>query len=768
MATPRRFLVLAGLGTALCASVALAEQAPSLGSAASFAVLGATSVTNSGPTVISGNAGVAPGTTITGLPDSTIRLGEKIANDDRARQAQRDAAAAYDSLTATCSHLPVLTDVPIPPGVYCVTTPFAGVTTLDPGPGAGGPWIFQVTGNLTLMPNAAVSVINGGENGNVYWQVPGSVLLGAGSTMAGNILARGDITLGHGASLLGRALSLTGKVTLDSNTVSLCCEPIALSSLPPDGVAGTPYSSTITASGGVGPYTLQLIEGSIPTGQKCGHFDFTVMATDILGCHGLRKYSVDIKSAIDIVPHVLPPATACIDYEQALTTTGAVGTVTFCGTPPAPLTLSKAGLLSGPPPAPGTYSFPVCATDSAGCATTRTFTLFVNPGALTIAPPSLPPGTVGVPYQQTFTPSGCPGPFTCVIAGAPPGLVPTNCALSGIPTATGIYPVTVTAHSAGGSTGSRSYQLPINCAPITVTTDTLPDGVVGVAYNAQLQAATIIAPPYTFALAPGSSLPPGFDPLPASGALSGPPTIPGLYKFLVIAKDQYSCASVPHEITLRILPAPVPNCQPLTLSPATVPNGIAGVSYPPTQITATGGTGSETFLVSSGTLPPGLALSATGLLSGIPATTGAYCVTILGTDPQGCTGTITYSIIINPAPCPVISLSPTFLPPAIVNDPYNVMLTAAGGTAPYTFTVFSGALPPGLTLNSATGVISGIPTTAGVSNITFIATDANGCIGTLGCSIVLVTYVPAMSPARLMFLALSLALVGLILIGRNG
>src|SRR3954470_5132807 len=260
MATPRRFLIPAGLAAAICVSTALAQQPPSLGSAASFAVLGATSVTNTGPTVISGNAGVAPGNTIIGLPDSAIRLGEKIANDGRAREAQRDAAIAYDGLAASCVHLPVLTDVPIPPGVYCITTPLSGVTTLDPGTDAKGCWIFEVTGALTLMPNATISAINGGLNGNVYWHVPGSVTLANDSSMVGNILARGDIVLGHGASLLGRALSLTGKVTLDTNTVSLCCEPITLSSLPLDGNVGTLYPSTITASGGVLPYSFEVIE----------------------------------------------------------------------------------------------------------------------------------------------------------------------------------------------------------------------------------------------------------------------------------------------------------------------------------------------------------------------------------------------------------------------------------------------------------------------------------------------------------------------------
>jgi hypothetical protein len=767
MATPRRFRIPAGLAAALCISTALAQQAPSLGSAASFAVLGATSVTNAGQTVVSGNVGVAPGTTIAGLPASAIRLGEKIANDDRAREAQRDAASAYDGLTASsCMHLPVLTDVPIPPGVYCVTTPFSGITTLAPGTDAKAPWIFQVTGALTLMPNATISVINGGENGNVYWRVPGSVTLATDSAMVGNILARGDIVLAHGASLLGRALSLTGKVTLDTNNVSLCCEPIALSSLS-NGTAGTPYSSVITATGGMPPYTFEVIEGIAPTGNQCGHFEFAVMATDKFGCHGVRKYAVDIKSAIDFVPDTLPPATACVYYEQKFDGINGIAPYKFIGTPPAGLRLTSNGLLSGTPAAAGTYSFTVCITDSAGCTFTRTYTLLVNPNVLTIAPSTVLPGIVGVPYLQTFTPSGCPGPFTCTINPLPLGFTFLNCTLLGTSTTATTYDFAVSATDPSGSAGTNSYRLQFNCAPITVTTTLLPDGVTGTFYTTQLQATSIVGPAYTFAIAPGSSVPPGFAPLAADGTLSGTPTTPGPFNFFVIATDRYGCSSNPQEVEINILTVPIgPNCQPLTLSPSTVPDGILGVAYPPTQITATGGTGPYTFTVSSGTLPPGLGLPG-GLLSGIPTATGAYCATILGMDPQGCIGTITYSIIINPAPCPVISLSPTILPPAVVNDPYMVMLTAAGGTAPYTFTVFSGALPAGLTLNPVTGLISGIPITAGVSNITFIATDANGCIGSLGCSIVLVTYVPAMSMLELLTLLSTLACIAMTALRSN-
>lgn len=766
MAVPRRLLAIAGFATAVGASAAFAQQEPVLGSAASFAVLGGSAVTNSGRTVVSGNVGVAPGTTIAGFPDGVIRLGTKASDDALAREAQHAAAALYGDLAArNCRPLPSVTD--LPPDVYCVSSPFFGVITLNPGTAADPFWIFKVSGSLSVAPGTTIDVINGGHNGKVYWQVPGAVLLGADSAFVGNILTPGAITLAHGASLLGRALSLNGTVTLDTNTVSLCCEPITLSALS-NGTAGTPYSSAVTASGGMAPYTFKVIEGTAPTGNRCGHFEFTVMATDMLGCYGVRKYAVDIGTTIDIGPADLPPATACLPYNETIIPNGGVGTYRFSGTPPLDLHLNPAtGVLFGTPATAGTYQFPVTATDSAGCTATRIYTLLVKPNTLTIAPsnPILPDGFVGVPYQQTFTPAGCPGPFTCTVTDStlptdPTELTLTNCVLSGIPLREATYTFTVNASDPSGSAGKQSYKLAIHCAPITISPATLPNGVVGIGYSAQLQGSSLVGPPYTFALAPGSVLPPGFTPpLTAGGIISGtPPTTAGLFEFFVVATDRFGCSST-QKITITILPAPV--CQSLALSPSTVPNGIVGSTYPLTGITAMGGVAPYTFSILSGALPPGLMLSMAGFLysTPTPTTTGSYCVTILATDSGGCRGTITYTIIINPAPCPTISLSPSTLPPATVSVPYTLTLTPSGGTPPYMFSVFSGALPFNLSLSS-TGTISGTPTGPGGSSVTIIATDANGCIGSIGC-VFLPVDVPALSGAALWMLAVALATIAL-------
>lgn len=166
-------------------------------------------------------------------------------------------------------------------------------------------------------------------------------------------------------------------------------------------------------------------------------------------------------------------------------------------------------------------------------------------------------------------------------------------------------------------------------------------------------------------------------------------------------------------------------CNPITLSPPTLPGGTTGVAYSQT-ITASGGTAPYTFAVTNGALPTGLTLNATtGVISGTPTTTGPFPFDITATDANGCTGVQTYNIDIA---CPVITVNPAALPDGTVGVAYSQTVTGSGGTAPYTFAVTGSVLPPGLTLSTA-GLISGTPTTSGSFDFDITATDNNGCTG---------------------------------------
>ena len=211
-------------------------------------------------------------------------------------------------------------------------------------------------------------------------------------------------------------------------------------------------------------------------------------------------------------------------------------------------------------------------------------------------------------------------------------------------------------------------------------------------------------------------------------------------------------------------------CPIITVNPATLPNGAVGTAYNQT-VSASAGTAPFVFSVSSGALPTGLILnSATGAITGSPTTAGTFTFTITATDANGCFGSRLYEITIASSACPVITLTPTTLPPGQLLIPYSQQITASGGTAPFTFVVAAGALPTGLFLSS-TGLISGSPQQTGLFNVTIRATDLNGCQGSRAYSLTVLPAPPpsggpTLSLAGLMILTILLAAAGLFAMNR--
>lgn len=215
-------MIVTGFGTAN------AQTAPSLGTASSFAVLGGSTVTNTGPSVISGDLGVSPGTAVTGFPPGIVAGGTIHAADAVAAQAEADTATAYQSVaseacTATYSVPTDLSGQTLIPGVYCFASSvgLAGTLTLNAQGNANAVFLFKIGSTLITGSNSVVNLINGAQQCNVFYQVGSSATLGTGTQLVGTILALTSISLDTNAKISGRALARNGAVTMDSNTVSL-------------------------------------------------------------------------------------------------------------------------------------------------------------------------------------------------------------------------------------------------------------------------------------------------------------------------------------------------------------------------------------------------------------------------------------------------------------------------------------------------------------------------------------------------------------------
>jgi hypothetical protein len=196
-----------------------------LGSASSFVVLAGSTVTSIGPTAITGDLGVSPGTAVTGFPPGTL-VGTKHAGDPTAAVGIADLTTAYnDAAGRTLCPITVAGNLggqTLTPGLYKSTSSLAvssGDLTLDAQGDGDAVFIFQMASTLTTTAGRQVILTNGAKAANVYWQVGTSATLGTTTAFQGTIMADQGITLNTGASLNGRALARIGAVNLDSNAI---------------------------------------------------------------------------------------------------------------------------------------------------------------------------------------------------------------------------------------------------------------------------------------------------------------------------------------------------------------------------------------------------------------------------------------------------------------------------------------------------------------------------------------------------------------------
>ena len=506
----------------------------------------------------------------------------------------------------------------------------------------------------------------------------------------------------------------------------------------PTGTAGSPYSQTLAASGGTAPYSWTLVTGSLPGGlslsssgviggsaQVAGTFNFTVQANDAASGSAQKAFSITISAAPTPVAistgSPLPAGTTGSVYSQTLNASGGTAPYSWnvvAGSPPGGLSLNTAGLISGIPQAPGTFNFTVQANDSASGSAQKAFSIIITPAPapvtiLTASP--LPSGAAGSAYSQTLSASGGSAPYSWTVsAGSLPGGVSLSSGglISGSPQAAGVFNFTIQANDSASRSAQKAFSITVEA--ITPPSIQAPASLAAVrdelfSYGFGVSGGRA---PFVWSITSGG-LPPGLSLNPAAGEVSGFPAANGSWNFKLRVTDG-NAAKDEKAFTITVA------VRPLVIADAAIPESRVGQPFS-LQLNASGGIPPYRWRLLEGSMPPGITFNPdTGLISGSPTQEGTFTFTMLIADTAATTTTKSLSITVRGGPLKFVT---DMLETAGRLSQYSQTLTIGGGEAPYRWSLIAGDLPDGLTLDPATGIISGTPDKNGLSAFSVKVTD---------------------------------------------
>jgi hypothetical protein len=445
----------------------------------------------------------------------------------------------------------------------------------------------------------------------------------------------------------------------------------------------------------------------------------------VLGLTGCGGDSGPTPGGLSITTTSLPEVTVNHPYSASLGGSGGALPYTWSVTPALPPNLSldaATGAITGTPTTAATTTHTFTLRDSSAPSQTvqQTLNLTVDP-PLSITTNSLPDASIAAAYNQPVETVGGIGALTFSIVLPGTGTLPSTLSLdpttgmiSGTPTApAGTFPFTVRVADTSGQQDTQALSLRVTpTTPPQITTTSLPNGTAGQPYSQRVQATGGIGT-LAWSVSAGS-LPAGLNLNPSGplgGTISGTPLSGGSFNFTLRITDS-SGQTDTQALSISVTP--------LSITTTSLPSGSIGQAYSQQLITI-GGIAPLNWSISAGTLPPGLSLSQTGVISGTPiAPAGTSSFTVRAQDAGGQTDTQGLSIVINLFNAP--NITTTTLEGGTVGQSYNQTLRANGGIGALTWTVSSGSLPAGLTI-SPTGTISGVPTNVGPSNFAVTVID---------------------------------------------